>query len=62
MKEARQASLVHLAHDALPDLPTEAKAYIQRIEDTATAVKHLAHDYDTLDTYVHSVGHVMFIE
>lgn len=59
VKRARQASLVHLASEALPNMPTDATAYIQSIESTAEAATQLVQDYDNLYTYVHSVEWVV---
>ncbi|KAL3149984.1 hypothetical protein ABBQ38_013340 [Trebouxia sp. C0009 RCD-2024] len=52
VKEARQASLVHLAPHALPNLPKNAVSVIQKVEDTATAVNLLARHYDSVSMYV----------
>lgn len=52
VKEARQASLVHLAPHALPNLPKDAVSFIQKVEDTATAVNQLAQDYEGVSMYV----------
>ena len=53
VNNARQASLVHLATDALPDMPTDATAYIQVVEETAHAAAQLALDFDGLTRYVY---------
>ncbi|KAL3144000.1 hypothetical protein ABBQ32_003808 [Trebouxia sp. C0010 RCD-2024] len=52
VKEARQASLVHLAPHALPNLPKDAVSFIQKVEDTATAVNQLAQDYEGVSMLV----------
>lgn len=51
-KEARKATLVHLALDALPQMPPDSAKYIQSIEGTATAVRGLAIDLSQLKRYV----------
>ena len=59
MKHARKASVVHLASEALPKMPTDVTAYIQSIENTAEAATQLVQDYESLTTYVYSVDWVM---
>ena len=54
MREARQAGRVHLALDALPEMPSVPAAYIGSIEDTAKAVRQLALDFDQLHKYASS--------
>lgn len=50
VREARRASLVHLAPDALPNMPRDPLSFIEMVEDTAVAVHLLADDYDTVKT------------
>lgn len=59
VEHARQASVVHLASDVLPNMPTDATAYIQSIEDTAAVADQLVQDYINLHTYVSTVDWVM---
>lgn len=49
VRHARQASVVHLAPEALPNMPTDVKAYIQSIEDAASAATQLVRDFDTVN-------------
>ena len=56
VREARQASLVHLAPEALPNMPRDPVSFIQRVEDTAVALHLLGDDYDTVTTYVNFVN------
>ena len=59
VKHARQATVVHLASEALPKMSTDAAAYIHIIEDTAEAASKLVDDYEGLHTYAYSADGVM---
>ena len=51
VREAQQASLVHLAPEGLPSMPRDPLSFIQKVEDTAVALHLLADDYDTVTTW-----------